>query len=261
MSRLIEKLKKVGDAGPARMGFGPASRQESAPSILLIGRLSASALKKGQSLKKAPVDAVIISYNKGDGPLSEAKEALDAILWGLWPASGSCTQAVDELKSNGGDFIIFSPEYAPAEILQEEQLGKILALGAVVDEDTARGLDALAVDAVVLKAPEGLIPLTVQKLIEIEASRCLVGKNVLMEVSSALGSKDLIAIRDLAVDGLIVDLENAKASELKDMRAAIDGLPKKKAKSEKMGAMLPRTGLGFGAAQPRKEEEEEGEEE
>ena len=104
-----------------------------------------------------------------------------------------------------------------------------------------------------------MLPLTVERLIGIQASRSLVSKYVLLEAPGILESKELVALRDMGIDGLVVDLDSVNATGLKKLRSAIGDMPRRKARLEKVGALLPRT--GFGVARPGTDEEEEAEEE
>ncbi len=262
MSKFIEKLKRVGEAGPISLGFGAASRQEKIPLMLMVGALSLEALQKRPSLLKAPVDAFFISSGKGDaGALADAGEALSPLLWGLWIEPDSSAKTMAQAKEIGGDFMVFNAEGTSSEVLLEEDMGKIVTVGLDLDESVARGIEELPIDAVVLVSQDDLLPLTVRKLIDLQATRSLVAKGFLLAAPTILGTKELICLRDLGVDGLIVDLEKAEEQALLEMRQAIEELPKRRSRAERVGAVLPHAGLGFGSAASRREEEDDEEEE
>ncbi len=256
MSKFIEKLKKVGEVGPSRLGFGVGLNQESNPNILLIGSASLKGLIKKQSLRKSPVDAFMVSVGRDDS-LADVGNALESLLWGVKPDLESCAQAFEQVNNAGGDFIVFNAEGAPVEILADENLGKVIIIAEKLDEDTARGIDDLPIDVVLFSSLQDMLPLTVERLIGIQASRSLVAKYVLLEAPGVLESKELVALRDMGIDGLVVDLEAINTTGLKKLRSDIGEMPRKRARQEKVGALLPRAGFGTARPGPDREEEEE----
>lgn len=133
MSKFIEKLKKVGEMGPNRLGFGASLNQESNPNILLIGSVSLKGLIKKQSLRKSPVDAFMVSVSRDDS-LADVGNALESLLWGVKPDLESCAQAFEQVNDAGGDFIVFYAKGAPVEILADENLGKVVVIAEKLDD-------------------------------------------------------------------------------------------------------------------------------
>ena len=261
MSRFIEKLKKVGDIGPQRLGFGPAIQRERTPDMLLVGTLSLEGLQKNSSLLEASVDAFLISLgNTSKSSLTSAKDALNTLIWGVQIGPDSSTQTLAQAKKMGGDFIVFDAEGTPSEVLQDEYTGKILTVDLDLDEDTARGIEDLPIDAVVLVLQNDLLPLTVRRLIDLQATRSLLAKSFLLTIPTALGANELTSLRDLGADGLIIDLEKTEAQAVLEMHQAIEKMPRRRPKTDRVGAPLPRAGLGIGAEVSHREDEEEEEE-
>ena len=261
MSRLVEKLNRVGEIGYRRLGFGAAIQRQSTPVMLLVGALSLEELQKNPSLSEASVDAFLISLGKaGKGSLSGAKDALAPLLWGLRVGPDSSTQTLAQVKETGGDFMVFDADGTPSEVLQDEDIGKILTIGLDLDEGAARGIEDLPIDAVMLVPQDDLLPLTVRRLIDLQATRSLLAKSFLVTVPAVLGAKELISLRDLGVDGLIIDLEKTEAQAVLEMRQALAEMPRRRPRTDKIGAVLPQTGLGIGAGESHREGEEEEEE-
>ena len=255
MSKLVEKLKNVGESAPVSMGFGTASSRDRQSNMLVIGTSSITVLKSKESLRKAPVDAYLVSFTKGDESLSDVGEALGSLVWGVKPDADSWTRALQQLADAGGDFIVFTPNGAGADILLAEDLAKVIVVEGQMDEDTARGIDGLDIDGVVLTRSKESAPLTVRDLIDLQANRSLVSKYALLEISAVPDSNEVAAFRDIGIEGLVVDMEALGDDGLKALRSAIDQIPRRKSKSDKH-ASLPGARVGIGQSSSDDDEED-----
>jgi len=241
MSKLIEKLENVGEVSYTPLGFGAASRREKPTQMILIGATTLEQIQRDPALSQAPVHAFLMSANKkGASALKSLKESLAPLLWGLL-SDGDDTLYPDvaEIKEMGCDFLVFGAKTTSAAVLQEEEMGKVLALEEALDENRARAIEDLPIDAVVQQAPEGLFPITIEALLQLQTTRGLLGKPFLLQVHHCPSSHELAALRDATINGLVVDLNEFKADQLKELRKTIDDLPPRKRQTGRTRALIP----------------------
>ena len=160
-------------------------------------------------------------------------------------------------KDKGCDFIVFDADNTSAAVLNDEDLGKVISVNQDLDEDTAHAMRGLSIDGA-MYSPEGnLLPLTVQRLIEIQQVHGLMGDPFVMTAPSELGSAELEAFRNAGITGLLVELSALDA--VAETKEAIAKLPRRKHKTSK-GDIMPL--VPFAPAQTESsqaEEEEDGE--
>ena len=256
MSKLIERLEKAGLQAPALMGFGPASRRDSSyPSIILIGRVTPDELAKGTGPSDAQVDAFMVSVSSWKAaPLDSIAPALRDRLWGV-RVNGLDGERARQLKENGCDFVVFDADGTAAEVLNDEALGKVMAIGADLSEEAAHAIHELPIDGVLYSPDKDLVPLTVQRLIEIQQVRGLVDSPFVMAAASALGPPELESLRNAGIAGLVVETSSAEA--IANTKEAIANLPRRGPSSKSSDAIAPRATTGFGMLGQGAEEEEE----
>ena len=229
MSKLIDRLQKLGEPTAAPLGFGAASRENEGPlSLVLIGAATLVEIRQSPELLDAHVEALAVSVD-----LSEEGLANDLIesdkdrdrLWGVRANAANEDQA-KQLKEAGYDFLIFDAEDTAAAVLNDEDLGKLLDVGHELDEEVARAIHDLPIDGVMFSPRGDLLPLTVKKLIDIQMVRGLVDKPLIMAATSSLGQADLEALRDAGIGGLVVQLSEGDA--IGALRESIAALPRRK---------------------------------
>ena len=141
-------------------------------------------------------------------------------------------------------------------------MAHVLRISSDLEESQIRGLEDLPVDAILLQKPSLEGPLSLSHLLAISNIRSAVSRYLLLEWSEALTSRELEHLRDLGVDGLVVDMEQAEAQVIATLRERIDQLPPRKPKGEQRSvAMLPHSVATEQRSPHRHEEEEEEEEE
>jgi hypothetical protein len=252
MSKLIERLEKVGTVAPAPMGFGASRAVEKAPSLLLV---ALSGTKSPASISQLQVDSYIISAGKvAKSELKAARGIAGDALWGLWPETFT-SKSLDALKKEGGDFFIFSTDNTPAEVLGVQELGRLITIPADLPEELGHSLEELPVDAVILAGLEEASPLSVRDLMQICSVRDLISKPLLLIRSHALNQGELVVLQDVGIQGIVLDLRTMKVEDAIPMREAIEGLPPRKTKRDQATALLPR--LSPRAVSPQREEEDD----
>ncbi|MDA0770527.1 MAG: hypothetical protein O2821_09910 [Chloroflexi bacterium] len=262
MSKFVEMLEKTRDMTPEPMGFGAARHSKRNPSIVLIGQASADDLEKNAKLADAQADAILLTVaTSNEKALENASTVLKDKLWGVRVGSVTEQQAAS-LKEKGCDFIVFDPENTEAAVLNDEVLGKIIAVNSEIDEDTGQALHLLSIDCAMFTSDESLTPLTVQRLLDIEIVRGIVGKMFIMSAPADLGKSELEALRNGGVAGLVVNL--SAAEDIANTKKTIDSLPRRPDRG-RGGLMAQAPTAGFGAFAsanaPDEEEDDEDDEE
>ena len=256
MSKLIDSLEKVGQYAPSSMGFGAISRSDrSVPEIVLIGQVAGDQLINDRSLLEAEVDGVLVvleSWTKRS--LDRIRSALKGRTWGARADSIDESHAKD-LKDRGCDFIVFKADDTSAAVLNDDELGKIIAIDSKLSGREARAIQELSIDGVLLEPGDDLIPLTVRKLLNIQQGRGRIDKPLLVGTSSELGAADLEVFRNAGIQGLVVDLASPDA--IARTRDAISGLPRRRSRTRSSDAAVPRVAAGFGAAVPGDDEDDD----
>ena len=254
MSRLIKLLEKTGFQTSSPIGFGAASRRDEAPlSIALIGRTTDRELTKRRKLRDAEVDAFMVSMGSWEASqVDSIGEALESRLWGI-RVGGLNGEQVSLLKEKGCDFVVFDAEDTAAEVLNEDELGKLVAVGPDLSEDQARAIQDLAIDGVLFSQQKEILPLTVAKLMDVQQVLALVNKPFVMEAPSNLESPELESLRNAGITGLVVELSSVKA--ISEMRQAIAALPGQRSEGTGRYAAVPQPTLEI--APPGSEEDDE----
>ena len=254
MSKLIERLEKAGLDAPIPIGFGPVSRRgEAAPAIMLVGQVTPEELAENPYLAKAQVDAFMVSVSSWKVSIFDSiVAAVGERIWGVRANALDGKQA-GRLKKSGCDFIVFNADDTAAEVLNDDDLGKLIAVGHDLTEETARAIHELPIDGVLFSPTEDLRPLTVQKLIDIQLVRGLVDKPFVMTTASTLGPPELESLRGMGVDGLVVEASSMKA--IAKTKEAIANLPRRKARATSRDVLLPHPMTGLETASQESEEE------
>lgn len=197
--------------------------------------------------------------------------SLGGLPWGVWLRDGD----VSAFLEAGADFIVFWGG-APAILATSEKPGKILVVDASIPDSLLRAINDLPADAVMLsrdmedfddmlppdeeshqliEEPQGL---TWLDLMDYQRAANLVSKPVLAIVEGSLTAKDIEAIAETSVKGVITRVDSDTPRDyLKGLHEAIASLSgKAKRPRSKMDALLPRLKI----ERVHDEEEEEGDE-
>lgn len=249
MSRLTDLLDKTQTASPG-IGFAASRQATATPSIALIGRVTAAELTGDSSLSDSPADALLVTLDASDGAaIGRVKDALKDRLWGARVGSASADDA-NALKDAGCDFIVFDPEGTSAAVLNDEDLGKVIAVGfddPEFDEEEAKAIRTLDIDCALLTSLDGLLPLTVQRLLGIQAMRATVRKRPILATSAELGKAELETLRNAGIAAIAVSLVDAGSEEIQRIKDDISGLPHRRTQGGR-GSASPSVGFGGGSS-------------
>ena len=246
MSRLTDLLDKTQDTSPG-IGFAASRQAAATPSIALIGRVTATELAENAGMADSPSDALLVTLDASDAAaIARVGDALKDRLWGARVGSASAEDA-NALKEAGCDFMVFDAEGTAAAVLNDDELGKVIAVGfdaPEFDEDEAKAIRTLDIDCALLTPSEGILPLTVQKLLGIQAMRATVRTRSILTAPAGLGKADLQTLRNAGLVGIAVSLADA-GEDIQRIKDDIASLPRRRPQGGR-GSTTPN--LGFGGA-------------
>ena len=248
MSRLTELLDKTQTASPG-IGFAASRQAAATPSVALIGRVTAIELAEDTGLSDSVADALLVTLDASDNTaVGRVGDALKDRLWGARVGSVSADDA-NTLKEAGCDFIVFDAEGTSAAVLNDDDLGKVIAVGfddPDFDEDEAKAIRTLDIDCALLTPPDGILPLTVQKLLSIQAARAAVRKRSILAAPSELGKSELETLRNAGIAAIAVSVADA-GQETQRIKEDIANLPRRRPQGGR-GSSSPSVGFGGGSS-------------
>ena len=246
MSRLTDLLDKTQTASPG-IGFAASRQSAGIPAIALIGRVTAAELAENSSLADSPTEALLVTLDPSDSSaVSRVGEALKDKLWGARVGIASA-EVASSLKEAGCDFIVFDPEDTSAALLNDDDLGSVIAVDfedPEFAEDEAKAIRTLDIDGALLTPQDGLLPLTVKKLLGVQAMRATVRKRTILTAPAELGKSELETLRNIGVTGIAVNIADA-GSEIQRIKDDIANLPRRRSQSSR-GTSSPSVGFGSG---------------
>ena len=254
MSSFIDLLEKSGQRLPSPLGFGASKRNDQGPpAIVLIGRVMSDALAADAELGEGDVDALLVGIGKADKKtVRSVSKAAGKRLWGV-QAGALDAEGVERLKDAGCDFLVLDPGTTSAAVLDDEDLGKFIPVDSKLEESVARAIHDLPIDGA-LFGVEALLPLTVEKLIDLQLVRGLIDGPFIVSVPQEIGRGDLLSLRNADVNGLVLDLP--KSDKIATLREAIAGLPQRRSRSSSSSPFVPQYGTAFSA--PSHEHDDDG---
>ena len=259
MSKLLDRLERVNRGPVASLGFGAAARVNKTRPMALIGTLSdpGKAVEGASGLAKIDADGALIDGLDLQKNQKQLAQALDTVPWGV-RVPGLDSEQVSQYKEQGCDFMAFPAEKALLEALGEADTAYILSIQPDIDEKLLRAIETLPVDAVLLPFKSADSPLTLQHLLTISSVRRAFSKYLLLELPGAPTSKEMEALRDVGVNGLVVDTTVVSAEKLAGLHEELLALPRRKRdRGERATAILPGTFYQQSGTPSRREEEEE----
>ena len=259
MSKLLDRLERVNRGPTASLGFGAAARVEKTRAMALVGTLSdpGKAVEGASDLAKIDADGALIDGLDLKKIQKQLAQALDTVPWGV-RVPGLNSEQVSQYKEQGCDFMAFPAGNALLEALGEADTAYILSIQPDIDDKLLRAIETLPVDAVLLPFKSADPPLTLQHLLTISSVRRAFSKYLLLELPGAPTSKEMEALRDIGVNGLVVDTTVVSAEKLAGLHEELLALPRRKRdRSERATAILPGTLYQQSGTPSRREEEED----
>lgn len=258
MSKFVDKLAKLSQTSGPSIGFRRSPTTQSA-GMLLAAEIPGNKVSLSKGAVAAGVDALVVrvdSLTGETGALKDAAKLAGETVWGVH-INKMVPDDATALRDLGCDFLIVDALAAPAAILSEKDLGKILRVDAQWADSMIRTLDQVALDAVLLDADEVGIPgLNLHQLLLCQRVASLARKPLLVGVAQGLDGAGLQSLHSIGVESVLYRYgTDASAGQLEKLKKAIDALPAFRGRGKGI-AMLPRVE----AASPVESEEEEEEE-
>lgn len=241
MSKFLDRLEKINQRAVRSMGFGAPARAEKLPAMALIGALSNSgkSAQGAANLAKIGADGALIQRGQGKASIKKVGGALDGVPWGF-RVQGLEGKEANGYKEQGCDFLAFGPERVMLGALGDEDTAYLLCVQPDMDERQLNTVEGLPVDGVLLKLDSAQLPLTMEDLIAVGSVRMAFSKYLLLEVSGVPTARELEALRDMGVNGLVVDADSLSVKKLEELKESLSSLPKpQKGKSGGASAVLP----------------------
>ena len=259
MSKLLDRMERIDRGGGRSMGFGAAARAETLPAMVLLGTIAKGdrSRQSASLLAKIGADGALLEGMGKGKVFQEIVRNLEGVPWGI-KVEGLNTDQADLCKKEGCDFLAFGPEQALVGAMEDEDTGYVLCIPPDMDERSLRAIEELPIDAVLLRLTSLETPLTLQHLIDIGSVRSNFNKYLLLEVPVALTGRELEGLRDMGVDGLVVDANTTPEEELGGLRERLLTLPRRQRDlSRRPSAILPHASFAPIGVSPDEDEEEE----
>ncbi len=260
MSKLIEKLERISEGRGQPFGFGPAANRVKTLPLVVIATLPEGDARAAAAAAAAKVDAVLVtgaSPRKADAIPAKLMSEMPDIPWGV--SLDSVTRDdMERLAGAGCDFVVFSIAGSRAAALNAEKPGKVLRIDPSLDENLARTISRLQVDAVFLQpAGKGEGGLTVEQLLVYEWLVGVSGKYPIAAMPPGMPVEDIESLWALGVVAVAADLAVSDPAErLSRIKEAMEKLPAKRRRSKgRFMASLP-VSSGVPSSEPPDEEEE-----
>ena len=247
MSKLLDKLDRIGRGRTTSLGFGSAGRAEKLPAMAVVGVLTDNKafVKQAAILGEVGADAVFLDGAAPGKALTDLAKKLDSMPWG--PKVGEL--GVDDaagFREAGCDFLAFGPEKALLGAMEGESTGYFLCVDPDMEERFLRTIEDLSVDGVILPSSSVGLPLTVQHMMTLGVVREAFSKYLFLELPGPLSPRELEGLRDMGIDGVVVNPSVLSKEDIQDMIASLKSLPKKQQnRSRRPDAVLPKPGMGF----------------
>lgn len=254
MSKFLERMERITVAAPGGIGFG-AARTEKTPAIALVGLVSGGYAKGLKTVSDLGLDAALLSGIDDAGGLKRIEKSLPSLPWGV-KTSSLTESSAQEFRDSGCDILAFSLENTDASALVADDAARILYVDPDIEERELRTISALPVDVLILPMTGVSGPWRLAQIASVAAISRRVDKYILVEVSGTPSDKDLEALRNAGVDGLVLDVAAVGADALEKLKSAALALPKQRPSGRGRSAIVPSSVFPSSSA-PEPEEEDD----
>ena len=258
MSKLLDLLDRIKEGAQTPMGFG-VTRPEKLPGMVVIGLVSQDYAKGMAVVADQGLDAAMIAGADGPEEVKKAGEGLKDKPWGARVTSLSQEEA-QAYQDSGSDLLVFPLEGTAASALASEELARILCIEPNMEDRELRAVSSLPVDGFLLPLSQAGDSLTLADLAAVGSVSRRSDKYILLEVSRPPHGKDLEALRDIGVQGLVVDVASVSVESFKELKAALIEMPRPTFKRRGRNMAILPGSVFAPPAEPEHQEEEEEEE-
>ena len=257
MSKFLDRLEQINLGTPTSMGFG-VSRAQKTPGMALVGLVSGNHSEGIQTLTGLVPDAILVSGIDDPSVIKDLGQALgNDIPWGARLSSLNEKEA-QALEEGGCDLMAFALQGTTVTAVASEEIARVLCIGMDIDSDELRAIDGLPVDVLLLPMTDISAPWTLPDLAAIGRVSSRVNKYILVEASQLPGPKELEALRNIGVHGLVVDIAVVESQRLTELKTAMQNMPRQRSgRRERVTAILPSSAFPGGFSPAREEPEPE----
>jgi len=258
MSKFLDRLEQISRGAQVALGFG-ATRPEKVPGMALVGLVTSNYSKGVSAVAKLAPDAALIAAGTGKESVSDLTKSLDSKLpWGV--QATSMTQ--DDIRAyieSGCDLLAFPMEGTPISAVATDEIGRILCIAPGIAEEELRAIMALPIDMLLLSMSGHSGPWTLSELASVGSiSRRSGDKYVLVEVAQPPDGKELEALRDIGVHGLVVDVGQVPAEALAELKKGLLDMPRQRpGRRTRRDAIIPGSAFSSAEAPGREDDDEE----
>jgi hypothetical protein len=199
MSVFIDKLNKLTHAESASMGFRRDQTTSSSKKIQLVSLVSRS------EEDNSGIDAILLDA-RDKGIEAELLPGVPGDLpWGVWLKDTRLNE-LKPLKEAGCDFIVFPAENTPLEIIEEQDMGKVLEIDYAINETVLRSIAELPVEAVLVSVGQGKDKsLTWYDLMVLERFSGFPKKPLIAQIPTKVSSGELEALWEAGVMAVVTE--------------------------------------------------------
>ena len=255
MSKLRDKLRESCYGPTQSIGFKTRAMASERQTVPLIISLSKTNLRLVPDAIEAGADALLIDIkelNQAGNALSKLSRVAGDTPWGV-SLTNIQPEQIDQLVKTRCDFIVFDAAAAPASLLEEESLGKIVRIEQSLSDGLIETVRQLPVDAMLIDDQDESTP-SIYHLMLCQQLAHLTNKPLLFAVSLNTNDTELQSLRKYGVDGIVTEIKAGYSKErLMKLHQDINKLPPIKENRREMGVVLPPAGSKM-THQPSEEE-------
>jgi hypothetical protein len=199
MSVFIDKLNKLTHAESTPMGFRRDRAASSARKIQLVSLVTNS------EVDTSGADALLLDFRDKGIESESASGMLENVPSGVWLKEAR-QKDLKQLKDTGCDFIVFPAASTSLEIIEIQDMGKILELDTSISDPVLRSVVDLPVDAVLVSAGQGKSSsLTWQDLMILQRFGGFPKKPLLVRIPMKVSSAELEALWEAGVMAVVTE--------------------------------------------------------
>ena len=248
MSKISERLAKLGQTETTGFGFGVRPLTRKIPVILTV-----VTVHKPKDIKDVGADAFIMA--DGSKGVPQPQTLRDDDIWGVSVSDGiDCD--IDALAGSGVDFLVIETESTPGIVLCGDGTGKGFVVDWNLPKNRAKAIDNGPFDFLILDGSSLNLPLNVGGVLELHEQIAYYSLHIFLRLTQLPTDQDLELLRDIGISALLYDVSDAKTKEFAKLRESIDRLqPRKEKKS--IPAVLPASGSSPGEADLTEHEDDD----
>ena len=258
MSKFLDRIEQISRGAPVALGFG-ATRPEKVPGMALVGLITSDYSKGVSAVAELAPDAALVAAGTGKESVSELTKSMDSKLpWGV-RATSMTIEEVQAYREGGCDLLAFPLEGTPVAAVATDEIARILCVDPDIEERELRAIMALPVDILLLSMSGHSGPWTLSELASVgSVSRRSGDKYILVEVSQPPDGKELEALRDIGVNGLVVDVGQVPSEALAGLKKELLDMPRQRpGRRTRRDAIVPSSAFSSGEAPGREDDDEE----